>query len=126
MAMQPIDLQTLFSQMDKVGRSQIQQREGLQIQATLQQVQSQKKAETAVRQVNETSPDPGNGTLKIKDENSGSPRDQGGKQKADKQEIQEPAADSNENSENENSKNDNLKNSFFRDPALGRNIDISG
>ena len=110
--MQPIDLQTLFTQMDKVGRNQVQQKEGLQIQATLAQVQSQKKAEEQVRSVNEAQ-NMGFGTSKIKDENSHPQNsEQGGKQKEEKDEPDEKPAPK--------------KNSYFRDPALGRNIDIVG
>ena len=110
MAMQPIDLQTLFTQMDKVGKNQIQQKDGLQIQATLQQVQSQKKAEEQVRSVNEAQ-DMGYGTSGIKDEKSRQQLSgQGEKEEDDEDETKEESA----------------KNSYFRDPALGRNIDISG
>ena len=109
MAMQPIDLQTLFTQMDKVGRNQIQQKEGLQIQATLQQVQSQKKAEEQVKSVNEAQ-DMGYGTSKIKDENSRQQNPGEGKKKEEKTEDEpEPK-----------------KTGYFRDPALGRIIDITG
>jgi hypothetical protein len=109
MAMQPIDLQTLFTQLDKVARSQTQQREGLQIQAALNQIQSQKKAEEHVRSVNEAQ-DMGYGTSMVKDEksqNQSSNRD-----KKEDEEIQEVAEAS--------------RNAAIRDPTLGRNIDISG
>jgi len=108
--MQPIDLQTLFTQMDKVGKNQIQQKEGLQIQATLQQVQSQKKAEEQVRSVNETQ-NMGYGVNGVKDEESKQP-DQKKKQKDEKTEEEE--------------KTDTPKSGYFRDPALGRNIDLKG
>ena len=114
MAIQPIDLQTLFTQMDKVGKNQILQKEGLQIQATLQQAESQKKAEEQVRSVNQAQ-DMGYGTSKIKDENS---------------HPQNPEnAPEDEKKEKEEAKNNDtaaVKNPYFRDPALGRNIDISG
>jgi hypothetical protein len=111
--MQPIDLQTLFSQIDKVARNQMQQREGLQIQAALQQVQSQKKAEEHIRAVNEAQ-NMGDGTSQIKDEdtrekNPHNGRGNGGEGSSGKSET-EPRP----------------RNLFIRDPALGRNIDISG
>ena len=109
MAMQPIDLQTLFTQLDKVAKNQTQQREGLQIQAALNQVQSQKKAEEQIRSVNEAQ-DMGYGIPMIKDEK---PQQQ--------------------TSEREKKENEAIQveveetcNTAFRDPALGRNVDISG
>ena len=109
MAMQPIDLQTLFTQLDKVAKSQVQQREGLQIQATLNQIQSQKKAEEHIQSVNEAQ-DMGFGASQIKDENS--------QNQAQEQEKKE---------EKEAQKQGIIyKIPSFKDPALGRNIDISG
>ena len=109
--MQPIDLQTLFTQMDKVGRNQMQHKEGLQIQATLQQVQSQKKAEEQVRSVNETQ-NTGNGIKNVNDENK-NPQNTGNSSKQKDEEDTEK-------------KPENKKNGYFRDPALGRIIDING
>lgn len=111
--MQPIDLQTLFTQMDKVGKNQIMQKEGLQLQATMQQVQSQKKAEEHVQSVNEAQ-DLGYGIAQIKDENNRRENDR-------KQD-----AENKNNDESENAESDAAKYAFIRDPALGRNIDISG
>ena len=108
MAMQPIDLQTLFTQLDKVGKNQAQQREGLQIQAALQQVQSQKKAEAHVQSVNEAQ-DLGYGALKITDENSQHQAQNSDREKKESEEAQEEP-----------------RYTAFRDPTLGRNIDISG
>jgi hypothetical protein len=111
MAIQPIDLQTLFTQVEKVGKNQAAQREGLQIQEALHQVQSQKKAEEQVQSVNEAQ-DAGDGAERIKDRNSGRyPAEQG--------EGRENPADE-EEPEEENREN------LIRDPTLGRNIDISG
>ena len=108
--MQPIDLQTLFTQLDKVAKNQVQQREGLQIQATLNQIQSQKKAEEHIQSVNEAQ-DMGFGATQIKDENS-----QNQAQEQEKKEDKEAAQ----------GQSKIYKNPSFRDPALGRNIDISG
>ena len=108
MAMQPIDLQTLFTQLDKVAKNQTQQREGLQIQAALQQIQSQKKAEEQVQSVNQAQ-DMGYGTVKVKDENS----------------QHQQAQDHRENNE-DNEAREKTRNPAFRDPSLGHNIDISG
>jgi hypothetical protein len=112
MAIQPIDLQTLFTQVDKVGKTQAAQREGLQIQEALHQLQSQKKAEEQVQSVNEAQ-DAGDGAERIKDGNSRRPSGEG--------EGREQPEDGEEEPEKEN-----LRENLIRDPTLGRNIDISG
>jgi len=111
MAIQPIDLQAIFSQIDKVGKTQAFLRDGQQIQDSLHQAQTQRKLEENIQSVNE-SQNMGEESAKIKDENrKGAHANQGGAK--DKQE------DSSE--EEENGKPD-----LIRDPSLGRNIDISG
>lgn len=112
MAIQPIDLQTLFTQMDKVGKNQAVQREGLQIQEAIQQQQSQKKIEENVQSVNQ-SQEMGNEAEKIKDDGRrGANANAGGKK--------EKAGEEDESTE------EGVKPELIRDPALGRNIDISG
>ena len=110
--MQPIDLQTLFTQMDKVGKNQILQKEGLQLQAALQQVQSQKKAEEHVRAVNEAQ-NQGDGAQKVKDEE---PKRQHKGSYHGTSNHEEPEAEYQAKA----------KGVIIRDPALGRNIDLSG
>ena len=113
MALQPIDLQALFTQMDKVGKNQAVLREGQQIQDALQQLQSQKKLEENVQSVNETqdmSEEPG----KIKDENKGQGSSYTGHGGAKDENGEKDKDDPEE------------KSTLFRDPALGRNIDILG
>jgi len=110
MAIQPIDLQTLFTQSDKVGKTQAIQREGLQIQQALQHVESQRKAEEQIRSVNEAQ-NTGEGAEKIKDQKRRRGEDteeEEGQPKEDKKETE---------------KKDAL---FFTDHRLGRNVDISG
>ena len=109
MAMQPIDLQVIFTQLDKVARNQTQQREGLQIQAALNQVQSQKKAEELVQSVNETQ-DMGYGVAMVKDEKHQNQAQD--RKKKEEEEALEQAEES--------------RKSAIRDPTLGRNIDLSG
>ena len=111
MAIQPIDLQAVFSQIDKVGKTQAFLRDGQQIQESLHQAQAQKKLEENIQSVNETQ-NMGQESGKIKDENrKGAHANQdGAKGKPD---------DAAEGEENE-------KPDLIRDPALGRNIDISG
>ena len=110
MAIQPIDLQALFTQLDKVGKSQAVLREGQQIHDSLQQLQTQKKHEEDVQSVNE-SQKMGEEAETIKDE-----KGHGSQPNQD---------DSRENQEEEASA-DKEKGPLIRDPALGRNIDISG
>ena len=112
MAIQPIDLQALFTQLDKVAKSQVIQKEGQQIQEALQQVQSQRKLEQNVQSVNQ-SQQMGEEAATIKDEQRrGAHANQGrtmGKQE-----------------EEDDSSPEEEKHDFIRDPALGRNLDISG
>ena len=110
MAIQPIDLQAIFSQMDKVGKNQAAQREGQQIQEALQQIQAQKKTEQDVHSVNQ-SQDLGKEAGTVKDENKRGTYENHGRENE-------------KNTEDENA--DNSNNDLIRDPALGRNIDISG
>ncbi|MDR2479093.1 MAG: hypothetical protein LBD48_07260 [Treponema sp.] len=110
MAIQPIDLQTLFSQIDKVAKTQTAQREGLAVQQTLQGVQIQKKTEEHIQSVNEA-PDSGDGAEKVKDR--GAQGQEGGEEGKKK-----PASGGNAETEAKRSP-------FFKDPRLGQNIDIS-
>ena len=110
MAIQPIDLQALFTQLDKVGKTQAVLREGQQIQEALQQAQIQRKLEENVQSVNEAR-EMGEEAETIKDQNGhGAHANQGGAK--GKQE--------------EGASTENEKPEMIRDPALGRNIDISG
>jgi len=107
MAIQPIDQQTLFAQMDKVGKTQMAQREGQAVQQMIQGQELQRKTEEHIKSVNEAQ-DMGDGTQKVKDRGAGQ-QSGGGK----KNEKKEPEPETEEK-----------KAMFFSDPALGRNIDI--
>ena len=108
MAIQPIDLQTLFTQMDKVGKIQSAQKEGLAVQQAIQGVEHQRKTDEHIRSVNEAQ-DMGEGVQKTKDRDS---RERDGKRK--KKENKAGVSEKEE-----------TNNSVFRNPFLGRNIDIS-
>ena len=111
MAIQPIDLQTLFTQLDKVGKSQAAQREGLAVQQAMQGVQLQRKTEERIQSVNQAQ-DTGDGAEKIND------RDQRGGSSAKGQKGKgEGSAEAGEEAEQDLP--------VIRDPSLGRNIDIS-
>jgi hypothetical protein len=112
MAIQPIDLQTLFTQVDKVGKEQRNQKEGAHLQAALQSAQIQKKNEERSHSVTELQ-NTGEGTEHLKDRNA---RRQGGEHTPGRQPDEKDAAESEDGGEP----------SVIRDPALGKNIDISG
>ncbi|MDR2741560.1 MAG: hypothetical protein LBB98_05320 [Treponema sp.] len=112
MAIQPIDLQTLFTQIDKVGKEQMNQKEGVHLQSVLQNAQLQKKTEEKFHSVTELQ-NTGDGAERIKDRNS---RRQGGEHAPGRRPDEEGAAGSEEEGEPP----------VIRDPALGKNIDISG
>jgi len=110
MAIAPIDLQTLFSQVDKVGKTQAAQKEGQAIQQAIQGAQIQRKTDELIQQVNEAQ-DTGE-TDKIDDRT----QRQSNKKKDEKK-------DDETGSEQENK--DKQVYTVFRDPSLGNKIDIN-
>jgi len=108
MAIQPIDLQTLFTQLDKVGKAQIAQREGLALQQAIQGVQIQRKTEEHIQAVNETQNTGEDGVEKVKDRGTRRQDSSGGKKK-----------------EAEQNESEREETPVLCDPCLGRNIDIS-
>jgi hypothetical protein len=113
MAIQPIDLQTLFTQLDKVGKTQAAQKEGLAAQQALQNVQTQRKTEEHIQSVNEAQ-NTGEGAEKVNDHG-------GRKNNAEEGEAREGKDAGNGETEAEEETR-----FLIRDPALGRNIDMSG
>ncbi|MDR3122881.1 MAG: hypothetical protein LBU16_03770 [Treponema sp.] len=112
MAIQPIDLQALFSQIDKVGKLQANQKEGLQLQQAIQGAHSQQKTEERIQSVNE-SQDVSQGPEKAKDRSSRKGRD--------------GARDGyGENGEAIDDADSGEDRSVIQDPALGKHIDLSG
>jgi hypothetical protein len=110
MAIQPIDLQTLFTQLDKVGKSQASQREGLAVQQAIQQAEGQKKIEEQIQSVNEAGDAREDGKINDQEtrQKNGSRGEGAGADRTEKDDGEEAAAGP----------------AFIRDPALGRNIDI--
>ncbi|MDR0315937.1 MAG: hypothetical protein LBH97_03450 [Treponema sp.] len=109
MALQPIDLQTLFSQLDKVAKTQTAQREGLATQQAMQGIHLQKKTEENIQSVNE-SQDMGEGVEKVNDrKEQGEGRGDGRKREA----------------ASEDGQPEEQQPSVISDPSLGNNIDIS-
>ena len=111
MAIQPIDLQTLFSQMDKVAKTQAAEKEGVQLQQALVSAQNQKKSEERVRSVNGAQ-DAGEGAERVKDKQKRKPDDK--------------AKEGNADGAGENEDEEAPATEVVRDPDLGRNIDVSG
>ncbi|MDR1858824.1 MAG: hypothetical protein LBQ69_05090 [Treponema sp.] len=108
MAIQPIDLQTLFTQADKVARQQSAQRDGVAIQQVIHGVQLQRKTEEQIQSVNEAQNTGEDGIEQVKDR--GAQGQEGGRGK--KQDQEDPEGEE-------------AQNPVIRDPFLGRNIDIS-
>jgi DNA-binding protein H-NS len=108
MAIQPIDLQTLFTQLDKVAKSQSVQREGAAMHEAIQGAQLQRRTEEQIKAVNEAQNTGEDGAEKVKDR--GPQAQDGGKGKKQ---------------EGEKNQQEEAKAPFIHDPSLGRNIDIS-
>jgi hypothetical protein len=108
MAIAPIDLQTLFTQLDKVAKTQSAQRESQVIQQAMQGVQLQRKTEEHIQQVNEAQ-NMGDGVEKVGDEKN---NNKGESRKKNREQAKRENEDEN-------------KPSVLRDPSLGKNIDIS-
>jgi hypothetical protein len=110
MAIQPIDLQALFTQVEKVGKAQSAQREGLALQQEIQGVQLQRKTEEDIKSVNSAQNTGEDGTEKVK-EREAKGHDEEGEKKKD--------------ARHHSAENENNQAGVFSDPRLGNNIDIS-
>jgi hypothetical protein len=107
MALLPIDLQTLFTQSTQVGKEQAAQKDAPPAAQSLQGAQLVQKAETRDKSVNETH-DQEEGPEQVKDRSRRGAERRRQKQKgAQPPAAHPPAAD------------------VVRDPALGRNVDIT-
>jgi hypothetical protein len=110
MAIAPIDLQAIFSQVDKVGKTQAAQKEGQTLHQAIQGVQLQRKTEEHIQQVNETQ-NTGEGAEKVKDRD----HEQGQRHNSD--------GKNDERKKNENAQE--KQTAVLHDPYLGKKIDIS-
>lgn len=112
MGMLPIDLQTLYTQLDKIGKSQVQQQLAAQAVQESQIAANKKKAELKVKSVQE---------LDLGKENVGSIHEQ---------ESDNVTSDSeNQHDSSETPHEDTMpqkEREIITDPALGAHIDISG
>ncbi|MDR1249880.1 MAG: hypothetical protein LBK63_11315 [Treponema sp.] len=116
MAIQPIDLQALFSQVEKVGKLQANQKEGVQLQQAIQGTHIQQKTEERIQSVNE-SQDVSQGPEKVKDRSARKDRDDG--------ERKGGYGENGEVLDGEDLRS-GADPSVIHDPALGKHVDLSG
>jgi hypothetical protein len=115
MPLQPIDLQTLFTQLDKVGKDLSVHKEGVQIQASVQGAEIQKKTDIRAHSVNEAQ-DAGEGPERLKDRTGRRQRDR----QFSARDKNAPADESDRRSA------ESVEPGIISDPDLGRNLDVSG
>ena len=108
MAISPLDLQTLFTQMDKVGKQEAAQRDGAALFQSIQQAKVQQQTDERLRAVNEAQ-NMGEGTEAVKDKTGG---------QAEQKDQHNRTAEGAE----EKAEKDNI---VFQDPNLGKNLDFS-
>jgi hypothetical protein len=113
MAIQPIDLQTLFTQIDKVGKLQASQKEGITLQQAIRSVEIQRRTDEHIQSVNEAQ-NTGEGTERINDRN------------ARKRQSGEKAAEGEGRDQDSGEAAEKTAAWVIKDPALGRNVDLSG
>jgi hypothetical protein len=111
MAISPIDLQTLFTQADKVGKQVGARQEGAAIAQSLQQTQMQQQIDERVRAIEDT-PDQGEGA-------------EGVRERKERREGEEAASGKKQGEAEEDAPEEKKKeDDVFRSPAMGKNIDI--
>jgi hypothetical protein len=108
MAIQPIDLQTLFTQVDKVGKTQNAIKDGVSVQQAIMSIQMERKTEQQIQSVNEAQ-NTGDGVEKVKDRRE--QNEQADAKKKDRETDEETTEDS--------------ESVVFSDSHLGKIIDIS-
>ncbi len=112
MGIQPIDLQTLYSQLDKVGKSQIQQTLATQQAREAEMAKNREEAEKSLKTVKETETG-GEKAGTVREREGSSPDSQAGtdtKDRKDDKEAQSPERPQ----------------EIITDPSLGSIVDISG
>ena len=105
MAISPLDLQTLFSQVDKVAKQESAAREGAALSQSILQSKLQQQTDERLRSVNQTQ-DMGEGAEAIKDKKGG----QDGRQKKSEENAEEKAQH---------------EEAVITDPNLGTNLDFN-
>lgn len=107
MAIQPIDLQTLYSQMDKVSKNVVQQQQYAQLHGSMELAGLVKKDAEKKEAIEKTQEQ--EGMAEIKDNNNSQNQEQKHSKK-NQEEDQQPE----------------VALEIIKDPALGNNFDISG
>jgi hypothetical protein len=116
MPIKPIDLQTLFTQLDRVAKDRSAEKEGAALQQSIQGAIMQKKADEKSKAVQKANDAEDNSEQKVsirEDSKSATPR---GDQR-------EPGA---KDGPEDGSEDDGDGDGVFRDPRLGGTIDILG
>lgn len=112
MGVSPIDLQTMFSQLEKISKTQVQQTQAAQLQSNLVQEEIARKETAKKTTVEEASPLPEGQSGVVKRRNESNQSKNNGKDKE---------------KENEDTNEENKEEPvFFKDPSLGQKIDIMG
>jgi len=111
MAIQPIDLQALLAQLDSVAKTQLAQKEGPALQQSLQGAQLQRKASEKENSVNEVRNAGDEGPEKVSDEG--------------RRGLGDGRRDGENSGRAASGGNDEEGPPVFRDPTLGRNVDIN-
>ncbi|MDR1784902.1 MAG: hypothetical protein LBR23_00320 [Spirochaetaceae bacterium] len=111
MAIQPIDLQTLYTQLDKVSKTAVQQQQGAQMARELQQDAVQRETLRRSETVKEL---PGNERSVGAVDDGGGGRNDGGGKKKQKRDAPTPQGEGDK------------KYVLVSDASLGSHIDVSG
>lgn len=110
MSLKPIDLQTLFSHLNQVGKEQAVAKEASAVQQSQQGENLMKRAEEQRKKVKQTD-DPDTGPEKV-NEDERKENEKGRQQERHEKRDQE--------------KNEKKRDELFKDPDLGQHLDISG
>ncbi|GMO61976.1 MAG: hypothetical protein Ta2A_08370 [Treponemataceae bacterium] len=114
MAIQPMDLQVLYAQMDKVAKNTIHEQQGKHLAATIQDEEESKRnalKRSAVADV----PEGDDSIDVVKERKETNPQGQGGKKKF-----------GGKTGEDESSEDSAFKLTQIDDPNLGQYVDVSG
>lgn len=134
MAIQPIDLQTLYSQLEKVGKAQIQQQQAAQALQDSEMTANKAKAERKLKTVEKT-PAGDETSGEIHAHNGAAPSrtdivaEHNGRDRKDRNRRQKQPGETGEPGEESDRSSDGAGQSaeeIIRDPALGKHVDISG
>ena len=115
MGIAPIDLQTIYTQLDKVGKTYGSQAQLMQVQNAVQDAEKAKHQMEHNEKINSANMPEENDTQRIKDEHQSKNQRDSKKRK------------SSENDENTEETEDlSVRKSIFQDPNLGQHIDVIG